>query len=198
MRAFALVVAAMAVLAMTFWIHRERGLGWIALDDAGTQYRVDIWRDVAHLIREHPLLGIGLDAAFSGKWDLSAYRKFPLMSHFHSTPIQLAVDTGLPSLAAWLWIAVVLFRVLVRTWRRLPEEESWLRGVILGVFGSAVAFYAASLAHYNQGDGEVMILMAVLMGIAVAIDGMVVPAMRVTRDQVRGSLDVQRPVAKIG
>lgn len=199
MRAFALVLAALIVLALTSWVHRERGLGWIALDDAGTQYRVEMWRDGLHLIREHPLLGIGLDAAFSGKWGLSAYRKFPLMSHFHSTPIQLAVDAGLPTLAAWLWIAVVLFRTLIRTLRRLPEEESWLRGVVLGVFASAVAFYAASLVHYNQGDGEVMILMSVLMGIAVAIDGMAVPAMRVSRDQVRSSLDVQHsPVANIG
>jgi hypothetical protein len=198
-RVVAPLVAVMALIALTLWIHRERGLGWVALDDAGTQYRVEMWRDGLHLIREHPLLGIGLDAAFSGKWDLSAYRKFPLMSHFHSTPIQLAVDAGLPTLAAWLWIAVVLFRVLVRTWRRLPEDESWLRGVVLGVLASAVAFYAASLAHYNQGDGEVMILMSVLMGIAVAVDGMAVPGMRVRRESMRGAVEVQRsPVAKIG
>lgn len=172
-RVAAVTIVALVFVAFTLWIRQERGIGWVALDDAGTQYRMEMWRDGVRLIRAHPLLGIGLDATMSGKWDIQAYKEYPLKSHFHSTPIQLAVDTGLPTLVAWLWIAVVFIALLRRLLRQVPRHRPWLRGVVLGVFGAAVAFYVASLVHYNQGDGEVLILVSVLMGVAVGIDTVV-------------------------
>jgi hypothetical protein len=182
-RMIAVVLVLAAFLGFTFWIEYSRGLGWIALNDPGTQFRLEMWRDGLHLARQHPLLGIGLDGALSGKWDVPAFRLFPLKSHFHSTPIQLAVDTGVFTLVAWLWIAASLFRLPLRLLRTLSAGDPWMRGVTLGVLGSTVAFYVASLVHYNQGDGEVMILMYILMGMAVAIERMPTARRRTGRSQ---------------
>jgi O-antigen ligase len=197
-RILATAALGLSLVAATLFVSQERGIGWIAIGDAGTQYRIEMWHDGLILARQHPLLGIGLDAALSGKWQLSAYRDFPLKSHFHSTPLQLAVDTGLFTLAAWLWLAVVLFRTLLRSLRRLPRNDRWLRGVALGVFASAVAFYGASLVHYNQGDGEVMILMSILMGTVVAIDRLSASMRTHHAERKHRVVPQPAPVAKAG
>src|SRR5271166_952878 len=57
-----LATAALGVLllAATFWIYHSRGLGWIAVHDPGTQYRLLMWEDGARLVRQHPWFGVGM------------------------------------------------------------------------------------------------------------------------------------------
>jgi O-Antigen ligase len=171
-RTIAVIAVVVGLAIATFMIHQERGLGWIAAGDAGTEYRVSMWRDGLRLARQHPLLGIGFDAVFSGKWDLEAYHRFPLVSHFHSTPIQLAVDLGLPALAAWIWLTIAGFSLLRRTWHQTPLRDVFIRGLLLGILGALIAFHAASVVHYNLGDGEISTVVATLLGMVVAVDVM--------------------------
>jgi O-antigen ligase len=176
-RAVAVLAVFAALGVATFLIHQQRGLGWIAAGDPGTEFRVAMWHDGLRLAREHPLLGIGFDGVFSGKWDLEAYRRFPLVSHFHSTPIQLAVDLGLPALAAWIWLAIASFLLVGRTLRR-ASRDTFARGLLLGILGVLVAFHLASFVHYNLGDGEISTIIATLLGMLVAVDSLQVSRRR--------------------
>ena len=171
-RRMAVLIALLVLAGSTIWIEKERRMGWIAMNDPGTQYRLLMWKDAPRLIRDHPVVGTGLDSVFvkGYDWGLEAYRRYPLVSHFHSTYIQLAVDTGLPGLAIWLWLMTIYLLLLLRVIRKTREAGYFEYGTALGAFGAALAFVLSSFIHYVLGDGEVMAIMWFLMGVTVALD----------------------------
>jgi O-antigen ligase len=171
LRVAAVIGLVLALVFATVWIHKARGYGWLAARDAGTEYREQMWRDSLHLIPHHPIFGVGPDSVlqFGDEWNVTAYKKFPLRSHFHSTYIQLAVDCGLPCLAAWCWLMVAYLIFLWRSWNRSMGWDWLSRGVLLGSLGGTTGFVLASFVHYTLGDGEVVIVFWLLMGIAMTV-----------------------------
>ena len=171
-RALAAVGAVAVVLAGSFWIHDQRRLSWFNSREPGTEFRMMMWQASPRLVREHPLLGIGLDSVQmpGNRFNLEAYRVFPLRGgHFHSTYIELAVDCGLPVLGFWLWLMVDYFRHLRRLLRLSAQAKWFYRGLAVGMFASAVAFYLGCLVQYTLGDGEVMPLVWLFMGCSVVL-----------------------------
>ncbi len=170
-RLAAAIVLLITFAAATLWVHRERGYGWLAPRDAGTEYREQMWRDSLHIIPQHPLFGVGPDSVlqYGDQWGVTAYKKFPLRSHFHSTFVQLAVDCGLPCLAAWCWLMTEYVVFLWRSWKRSMAWDWVSRGVLLGTLGGTIGFVLASFVHYTLGDGEVMMIVWMLMGLTIAV-----------------------------
>jgi hypothetical protein len=172
MRALAAVGAVAVVVAGSFWIRDQRRLSWFNSREPGTEFRMMMWQASPRLVREHPLLGIGLDSVQmpGNRFNLEAYRVFPLHGgHFHSTYIELAVDCGLPVLVLWLWLMVAYFLHLRRLLRLSVQANWFYRGLALGIFASAVAFYLGCLVQYTLGDGEVMPLVWLFMGSSVVL-----------------------------
>ena len=103
---------------------------------------------------------------YANEWHLFDDASLPT-GHFHSTPLQLAVERGLPALLIWLWILWLYGRLL---WRKLRADENldWReRGIILGSLGGMIGFFTGGLVHYNLGDGEVAMVFYLLMGLSV-------------------------------
>lgn len=184
-RTAAIASVILGVLLLSMFVRRERGLGLLARNDAGTQYRVLMWEDGVRLARQHPWFGVGIDT-IKARWqelDIRAYQRFTIKSHFHSTPIQIAAERGLPALLTWAALAVVYLRLGFRLWRRSVHESWWIRGITLGIFAAAVGFLCSGFVHYNLGDSEVQMLFWFLMGTTLALDRL---------------LPRQAPVAEIG
>jgi hypothetical protein len=158
------------------WVGQRRALTLFDVSDPGTEYRLLMWRDSLTLIRAHPLFGVGLDsvAGHWQRWDLEAYRRFPLKSHFHSTPIQLAVECGLPTLAIWLWLMGAYFLFLLRLRAKAGRRNWFTQGVTCGVLGGLIAFLLTALLQYNFGDAEAMVVFWFCMGLALTIHKIVV------------------------
>lgn len=153
-------------------MYRWRGTSFIDLRDPGTDYRILMWTDGLRLIREHPWFGIGMNSVRDAWWrfDLAAYRKYPLRSHFHSTPIQIAVESGIPALLAWVLFMAAYWKMLVQLVARARDElDRWSYGFALGVLGGTTGFLASSLVHYDFGDSVVIFLFWFLAGIALAV-----------------------------
>ncbi len=169
-RRTSLVLILLGIAAALFWARETRHLArWYGEEDSS---RVMMWRDSPRLILHHPLLGIGWDSVFSHgrRWNLQAYRTYPnKLSHFHSTPIQIAVDAGLAGLLVWFWLLAAWFRLLIGDLRLARDQDWFSRGLALGLLGSAAGFVIASTVHYTLGDGEVMGALWFLMGCAVAL-----------------------------
>ena len=176
-RRLGVIVSLLVLAGATFSIEKQRKMGWIAVNDPGTQYRLLMWKDAPRLIKEHPIFGVGLDSIFlkGQEWGLEAYKRYPLVSHFHSTYIQMAVDTGLPGIAIFLWFIAAYFLLLIRLISKTRRRSYFEYGMALGAFGAALAFVLSSFIHYVLGDGEVMAVMWLLMGIAMALDRMLEP-----------------------
>ncbi len=153
-------------------MHRWRGMGFVDMRDRGTEYRVLMWRDGLRLVKEHPWFGVGMNTIRDSWWEfnLAAYKKFPLRSHFHSTPIQIAVELGLPVLISWLVLMGCYFLMLLKLVKRAREERNgFLYRLTLGILGATGAFFVSSLVQYNFGDSVVVLQFWFLAGLALAL-----------------------------
>ncbi|MGE5204117.1 MAG: O-antigen ligase family protein [Chlamydiota bacterium] len=172
LRRMPLLVILLGIVVTLGWTRTTRHLQTWYGEGEEEHARIMMWEDSPRLILRHPLLGIGWDSVFSHgrQWNLLAYRAYPKkQSHFHSTPIQVAVDSGILGLAAWIWLLAAWFRMLLGNLRLTRRGDRFSRGLALGLFGSAAGFVLASVVHYTLGDGEVMGMLWFLMGCAVVL-----------------------------
>jgi O-antigen ligase len=166
------VLLILAAVGTNTAMHHWRGVGLVDLHDPGSDYRVQMWRDGLRLIETHPWFGLGMSTVRDAWWkfDLAAYTKYGLRSHFHSTPIQLAVEQGLPVLVAWTILMGSYWLVLIRLVRQAREQRNLLvYGLALGILGGTSAFLASSLVQYNFGDSVVVLQFWFLAGLALAL-----------------------------
>jgi hypothetical protein len=163
---------AVAVIVGGFLISGGRGLTWTDLNSPEAQYRLLMWKDGLRLIREHPVFGVGMDAikVYWQQWNIQAYQRFPLHSHFHSTPIQIAVERGLLTFGAWVWLLVAYFRVLWHT-LKLARNSTWVAlGLAAGCTSAACAFLLGSLVDYTWGNSEVVMIFWTFMGFVIVLN----------------------------
>ena len=127
-------------------------------DDSSAR-RIGYMQAGLKLIPQHPLLGVGMDAhkkhwhewGFPGEY----------ITHTHSTPIQIAMERGLPALGCYLWLLLTIGWV---TWRGWHEKND---GVCFGALAALLGFSLSSLVNYNFGDSEVVLLLLFIVGLAI-------------------------------
>ena len=170
--AFAGVV--LLLLLATLWIHHTRRLGWVGTADPGTHFRVLMWEDGVRLVRQHPWFGVGMDTIFNHwqEWNIRGFALYRVIYHFHSDYIQIAVERGLLTLAAWLWFVVAYVVFLLRLLRRTREHSRFATGAVAGVLAAFVGYLVPSTVQYCLGDDPLVMIMFFYFGLAVAIDRM--------------------------
>ena len=175
-RKMLLIAAAVAVpvaLVGLYVLQQQRQVGFFDQRDGSIQYRQMMWRDGLRLWSEsprHAVLGVGMDSIKKHWPEWGMYDKgHQPMGHFHSTPVQLLVERGLPALILWLAVMGLFGYSLLRGLRRASED--WrTRGVLLGCLGGAVVgFTVGGLVHWNLGDTEVAMVFYILMAISVRL-----------------------------
>ncbi len=170
------LISALLVLALGagFWIQHTRGLKWVDLRDPGTQYRLLMWKDGAHLAMQHPLFGVGMDSIQNRwpEWNLQGFARFHAFWNFHSDIVQLAAERGLLTLAAWLWFVVAYLVYLLRLLPRLQQRTRFGWAVGTGVLSGFVAFLITSLVESSLGDDTLVMLLFFCCGVAIAMERM--------------------------
>ncbi|MGH2449572.1 MAG: O-antigen ligase family protein [Chloroflexota bacterium] len=116
------------------------------------QRRVDLWNSSLHMLRGHPVLGVGIDnfihyyapvhqtyAQCSGLGYMNPrdWRE-PCLSHPHNVILDFWLSTGIIGLAAFIWLEIVFWKQAVRIWRAVGSYP-----LIVGV----PAAMAAGLIH---------------------------------------------------
>jgi hypothetical protein len=130
----------------------------LSFNDDSASRRVAYMRAGLRLIPRHPLLGVGMDShkLHWREWG------FPgdYVTHTHSTPIQIAMDRGLPALACYVWLIATM---MVMTWRGYKRAgaggDDLGEGLSLGCFGALIGFTLSSLTNYNFGDSETLMML---------------------------------------
>lgn len=164
--ALAVAVAAM-LLASPALLRRARSIGDVA--DDTTRERLAMMTAGVRLLRERPLTGIGIGQVkhyYDAYAPPQAVRRHT--SHLHNTPLQIAVERGLPGLALWLWIWAAFFARMVSALRRAPPGGAD-HALLLGVGAGVAAFLVGGLFEYSFGDTEVLLVALVLMASALAV-----------------------------
>jgi hypothetical protein len=160
------------VIGSLFFLQQKRQVSFIDTADGSTTWRMTVWREGFDLLTASPrhlALGIGMDSIKNHyrEWHLFDDGRLP-MGHMHSTPLQIALERGIPSLLAWLVWMFIYLRML---WRRLRQNDlEWLeRGVLLGSLGGTIGFLTSGLVHYNWGDSEVVMIFYLIMGLSLFV-----------------------------
>jgi hypothetical protein len=173
-------VVALAILAILLFapfayyaIKHSRGAQIFNPQEDSAQYRLEVWREALWLIKDHPLTGIGKGseggAFLREKYALYNGGRLP-PGHFHSTPIQIATWWGLPALAFYAALMAIFFREMWKLCQSLRDRQDWHSwGIVLGGMGALTAFNVSSLAHFNFGDGEVVMMLWLFTGLVFAV-----------------------------
>jgi hypothetical protein len=166
MRLVMLACALPLVIAGLLVLQQKRGIGFFDASDGSISWRETVWREGFHLLLSKPrhlLVGVGMDSVkrFGCDWGLFDHCRLPT-GHMHSTPLQFALERGVPALLAWLVLLVLYARML---WRlaRSPAVGGWLERGVAG-------FFASGIVHYNFGDSEVVMIFYFIMGLTLALE----------------------------
>lgn len=159
--AFVLVVGALVV-------RETRAKDALLLEDPSSSLRVRVARVGLSRVMLHPLFGHGMDAVLKHwtEWGFPGSEKI----HFHSTPLQITFDRGLPALIFWLWIMAAAWLLTSGAEKATRDSSGTNRhGVLLGATGALAGFVASSLVNYNFGAGIVALVFWWLMGTVVVL-----------------------------
>ena len=161
--AITLVVVVLAALAALPGVaDRLRTIG--TLRDDTTRDRLAMIKTGLSLTRAYPVTGIGpgqVKRVYPVAAGPEALRRST--SHLHNTPLQIAVERGIPGLLAWIAIFAAFLVHTVRLVRRLPDGPE--RTLVIGVQAAIVSFLVAGLFEYNFGDTEVVLVAVALMAL---------------------------------
>jgi len=158
------LLALLPVFALIFFVAAparvtDRFESIFNLKDPTNRDRLAMMREGTHMIKDHPLLGVGpnmVQRLYAQYRDSDAVNA--TNPHLHNVPLQIAAERGLPALAAWLWFVLALIAAL---WKLMRDK----RQKLLAATGLAavVAMLAAGMFEYNFGDSEFLMLFLILV-----------------------------------
>ncbi|UCF06633.1 MAG: O-antigen ligase family protein [bacterium] len=130
-------------------------------------HRMQLFRGGVKIFYDYPVLGVGTR-------DLGElYRRYKppeavyIYGHMHNIFLQVAVTTGIVGLAAFCYLLISCFRLLIANLRLglPPPDRAWVAGSI----GALVGFIVNGLFEWNFGDAEVVTLFYIMLGMNCAI-----------------------------
>ncbi len=132
--------------------------------------RVKLWEAAWQMALDHPWLGVGLDNF------LYHYHTYirpeamaePNLSHPHDWVLDFWLRTGLPGLAAFVWLQWAFFRRALGIWRRRMDPA--LTALAIGLVGAMVDMLAHGLIDAAFFVVELAGLFAVIVGLLRAIE----------------------------
>ena len=143
----------LAIVGTSAAMHRLRGTELIDPNNPGDDYRVLMWRDGLRIVRQHPWFGVGMNTVRDACNSLTSLptRNTPC-AQTSTTPIQIAVESGLPALLCWVALMGCYGAMLIRMVTCARKREDFFHyGLALGILGGTTGF-AGSLVQYDYGD----------------------------------------------
>ena len=144
---------------------QQRVKSTLSGEDRTFTMRTALWKGGWEIFKDYPLAGCGfrcVDLVNSQYPDPTGY--IARFRGMHNNLIQVAVDTGILGVTAWLGIWFYFFRFLYHKAITL-EKNANERWVILGSAAAMLAFLAAGFFETNFYDSEVAMLLYFIMAL---------------------------------
>lgn len=142
----AIFVLLLAAIGTVIWLQGPERLHHLFFDlDIGKTDRYYMWRSALWMIKDRPLLGQGLNtfmANYVAYWVGGEIAP----RYAHNCFLQVAAETGLIGLTAFLWFLGSVIVRQVQALRRLVSDESAL---LCGIFGALAGFLVQSAVDTN-------------------------------------------------
>jgi O-antigen ligase len=125
--------------------------------------RIRLWLTSINMIKDKPIWGIGL-GNFNRLFDRYKVEGFyDTTCHPHNDFLNVAVNSGILGLLAYLWIWVAFFRSTLRSVRR-GEKRTFVRAAQIAGMAAITGFLVASLFQCYYTDAEVNMLLMFILG----------------------------------
>jgi O-antigen ligase len=138
---------------------------------SGTSFfRLNLWRSTLDMIRDHPVLGVGLDNflyAYRGRYIRPVAWQEPDLSHPHNIVLDYWSRLGILGLAAGLWIQAAFWRLALPL-RHLSDPDE--RALALGLMASMVDFLAHGLVDNSFFVVDLAFVFCLTLAFAVHLD----------------------------
>lgn len=132
-------VAAVALLLLPL-LGTERITSTLNAQEGTTFLRMKLWQGALNMIRDHPLLGVGLDNflyQYRTRYILPSAWPEPELSHPHNIILDWWTRLGVGGMVAFLWLEIAFFKKGLALYRRLEGEAA--QALVLGLMGSMVS-----------------------------------------------------------
>lgn len=138
----ALLLGALALIPLLL---SERGQSFFQTGTGTAFFRVAVWTSALNMIRDHPLLGVGLDNFLYEypKYILPEAWREPNLSHPHNFILDFWVRLGVGGLLIFLWMLLLFFKRAWHTFKTTPDN--YTRALLLGLMASVVNMLAHGL-----------------------------------------------------
>ncbi|MFA4991646.1 MAG: O-antigen ligase family protein [Candidatus Omnitrophota bacterium] len=125
--------------------------------------RLDIWKGALGIIKDNPLLGTGI-GTFAHHFPRYRPEGLNLFANYaHNDYLQLASESGIVSLLAWLYMLFVIIRKGIRTY--LLSESNFKKVVSLGISAGILSMAVHSMVDFNLRIPANAVLFTVLSGL---------------------------------
>jgi len=118
-----------------------------------SERRVAIWKFTGMMIKDHPILGLGIgnykcntlkyQAEFFEKGDNRTIYTYGFAENAHNEYLQLWAELGIIGLAIFLWLIIAYFIYGIRYLKR--EKDKQRQGIMIGLMGAVTAFLMDSI-----------------------------------------------------
>jgi len=142
--------------------------------DGVLNYRTEAWKGAVRIIKERPVLGLGVGKSNFGR----TVKKFDDLKipydHAHNTILQIAVELGLIGLAAFLWLFGSVFFHGVKRYSSLPktdERSVLIFGILCGI---GALFAHGFIAYFYKHESFYMLWVTVALLFAMVIGLMMI------------------------
>jgi O-antigen ligase len=110
--------------------------------------RVFMWNTSWEIFKDHPIIGSGLNTFFQNfKERRNDEWKNKKGSYAHNCYLQMACDTGVVGLGAFLWLVAAYFHSVVRSLKKI--SEAFYGSILLGISTGVFAFLIHSFTDTN-------------------------------------------------
>lgn len=102
-------------------------------------FRLRLWQSSLAMLRDHPLLGVGLDNflyQYRSRYILPSAWQEPDLSHPHNLLLEFWTRLGVMGVGVLAWVEIRFFRQAWRLYRGLPEGNR--RALVLGAMAGMV------------------------------------------------------------
>ncbi len=127
--------------------------------------RFILWKEALDITADFPVLGAGLNTYATV---VPAYKLTEETGYYpHNSYLQMAAESGVLGVGAFLWILVALFRTSISNIKRINDKfyGAVLAGLLAGLFGFLVhSFFDVNMYSLQLGN-----LMWFIMGLIIAV-----------------------------